>query len=116
MNPNAPGLCCPCFAEHLLTRISDLLYTPVHSWVTLQVFEVTIQTGSWPGSGTSSLPHLLLYGLEGKYEARQLEPADKDNLHLTTRDANGNCLFETGSRPLNFQMLSSIYAVVIFLL
>nr|XP_039263739.1 uncharacterized protein LOC120339640 [Styela clava] len=37
-----------------------------------QVFEVTLQTSCWPGSGTTSNVTIILYGEEGKYEAREL--------------------------------------------
>ncbi|XP_078490102.1 uncharacterized protein LOC101242725 isoform X2 [Ciona intestinalis] len=65
-----------------------------------QVFEVTIQTGSWPGSGTSSLASMILFGRDGKYEGRELIPPSDDEdegLHVGRRNQEKQCLFETGS-------------------
>lgn len=37
-----------------------------------QKFEVTVKTGSWPGSGTTSTVKIILFGEDGKYDAREL--------------------------------------------
>ncbi|XP_076802318.1 uncharacterized protein LOC143446536 isoform X2 [Clavelina lepadiformis] len=67
-----------------------------------QVFEITVQTGNWPGSGTTSLPHIVIYGQDGKYEARELvSPTGLEMAHESSKAAknerNGSCFFETGS-------------------
>nr|CAB3258556.1 polycystic kidney disease 1-related protein-like [Phallusia mammillata] len=63
-----------------------------------QIFEVTVHTANWPGSGTSSMVNMLMYGLDGKYEARELcAPSEYDSFSPNLRSPTNSCFFKTGS-------------------